>query len=269
MSGLRHVMRLPYSSTAAVVGILLGLTGGCTQLLPAQRQSLIEAKGLYDQSRFAEAINRLDPLIRNYGQAAEIGEVYYVRGLCRNKTGDRKGAASDFEQAIATSKNENVVVRSKISLAAVCYQMGQWSRAADLYVEVIPRLENKPPTDQIMFYAGAALRRAGKWREATNYFARILHRFPNSPVAADARRMAGWQHEYFSIQLGAYQDAANAEKAVQAYRTKNLDFVQMENHPWSGRVLWIVMTGRYRTYEDAVAALGRIRSIAPDANVIP
>jgi len=124
--------------------------------------------------------------------------------------------------------------------------MGQWSRAADLYGEVIPRLENKPPTDQIMFYAGAALRRAGKWRDATNYFARILHRFPNSPVAADARRMAGWQHEYFSIQLGAYQDADNAEKAVQAYRTKNLDFVQMENHPWSGRVLWVVMTGRYR-----------------------
>ena len=81
--------------------------------------------------------------------------------------------------------------------------------------------------------------------------------------------MAGWQHEYFSIQLGAYQDAENAERAVHDYRKKNLDFVQMENHPWSGRVLWVVMAGRYRTYEDAIAALGRIRASAPDANIIP
>ena len=269
MNDLRYGTKLPSVRAMAVASILLGSLCGCTQLPLTERQNLIDAKSLYDQNRCADAVSRLDPLIRNYKQAAEIGEAYYLRGLCRNKLGDRKGAASDFEQSIATSKNDNVVVRSKISLAAVCYQMGQWSRAADLYVEVIPRLEDRPPTDQIMFYAGAALRRAGKWREATNYFARILHRFPNSPVAADARRMAGWQHEYFSIQLGAYQDAENAERAVHDYRKKNLDFVQMENHPWSGRVLWVVMAGRYRTYEDAIAALGRIRASAPDANIIP
>lgn len=269
MDGIRPSQRT--RTRYAFVGCitLAGLAGGCMQLGPAERQSLIEAKGLYDQGRCDEAARKLDPLIRDHEKAAEIGEAFYLRGLCRNKQGDRKGAAADFEKAIASSRNSGVVVRSKISLAAVLFHLGQWSRAADLYVEVLPQLGDKPPADQVIYHAGVALRRAGRWREATGYFGRILHKFPNSPIAADARRMAGWQHDYFAIQLGAYQDAENAEKAVQAYRTKNLDFVQMENHPWNNRVLWVVMTGRYRDYQDAIAAVGRIRSVAPDAHIIP
>lgn len=269
MNSFKQSMCGRSAQTAFYSGVLLVLLTGCTKLGPRERQSLIEAKGLYDQNRFSEAINRLNPVIKDFGQAAEIGEAYYLRGLCRSKLNDSKGAAADFEQAIASSRNDAVIIRCKISLAAVSFQMGQWSKAADLYVEVVPRLEDKPPADQVLFYAGTALRRAGRWREATQYFARILHRFPSSPIAADARRMAGWQHEYFAIQLGAYQDAANAERAVQAYRTRNLDFVQMENQPSGGRVLWVVMAGRHRTYQDAVAALNRIRTIVPDANIIP
>jgi tetratricopeptide (TPR) repeat protein len=269
MQGERHSIQTACDRAFLLLAVVLGFLCGCTQLSPAERQSLLSAKELYDRNQCAEAAAKLDPVIRDHGKAAEIGEAYYLRGLCRNRVGNRKGAAADFEQAIASSKNDGVIVRSKISLAAVTYQMGQWSRSADLYTEVIPKLEDKPPSDQIIYYAGVALRRAGRWREATQYFARILHRFPNSPIAGDARRMAGWQHEYFAIQLGAFQDTEHAEKAVQAYRTKNLDFVQMENHPWEGRVIWVVMAGRYRDYEDAVAAMGRVRAIAPDAHVIP
>jgi tetratricopeptide (TPR) repeat protein len=269
MSNGRDILRLRCGCVAALAAAVLAFLTGCTQFGPGERQSLMQAKESYDRSRYAEAASRLDPLIRDFGKAPEIGEAYYIRGLCRNKLGDRKGAASDFEQAIASSKNEGVVVRSKISLAAVAFQLGQWSRSADLYAEVVPRLEDKPPSDQIIYYAGVAMRRVGKWKEAEQHFARILHRFPKSPLCADARRMAGWHHDYFAIQLGAYQDADRAEKAVQAYRTKNLDFVQMENIPWNNRVLWVVMAGRYRSYEDAVASLGRVRSIAPDAHIIP
>jgi len=269
MSNGRNTLRLRYGCAAALTAAVLVLQTGCIQFGPAERQRLIQAKELYDRNRHAEAASKLDPLIRDFGQAPEVGEAYYIRGLCRNKMGDRRGAASDFEQAIASSRNNDVVIRSKISLAAVTFQLGQWSRSAELYSEVVPRLEDKPPSDQIIFYAGVALRRVGKWKEAEQCFARILYRFPKSPLCADARRMAGWQHDYFAIQLGAYQDADHAERAVQAYRTKNLDFVQMENIPWNNRVLWVVMAGRYRSYEDAVAALGRMRSIAPDAHIIP
>lgn len=265
----RQTVRTHCGRGAFLTTALLGFVSGCMPFGPGERQRLLQARELYDRGQWSESIARLDPLIRDFAQAPEIGEAYYLRGLCRNKMGKLAAAASDFEQAIASSRDDNVVIRSKISLAAVTFQLGQWAKAADLYVEVVPRLEDKPPADQIIYYAGVALRRAGRWREATQYFARILHRFPNSSIAPDARRMAGWQHEYFAIQLGAYQDADRAERAVQAYRTRNLDFVQMENHPWNNRVLWVVMAGRYRSYEDALAALGRIRSIAPDAHIIP
>jgi TolA-binding protein len=255
--------------TVALLSVPLLFQAGCTRLGPAERKTLMQASDLYTRGSYSQAVQRLNSLIRDFPQATEISEAYYVRGLCRTKTGDPRGAAADFEEAIRVSKNEDVVVRSKISLAAVSYQQGQWSKAADLYSDAVPRLPDRPPSDQIVYYAGVALQRAGRWQDARLQFARIIHKMPNSPILADAKRMIGWQHEYFSLQLGAYQDTENAEKAVQAFRTKNLDFVQMENHPWQGRVVWVVMAGRYRSYGEALGALQRVRTAAPDAHVIP
>jgi len=229
----------------------------------------VQANELYASGNYPPATAKLDRLIRDFPHATEIGEAYYLRGLCRTKMKNDRAAVADFEEAIRASKNDDVVVRSKISLAALYYQQGQWGKSADLYLEIVPRLPDKPPSDQIVYYAGMALQRAGRWQDSRLQFGRILHTFPNSPVNPDARRMASWQHEYFAVQLAAYQDTDNAEKAVQTFRTKNLDFVQMENHPWQGKVLWVVMAGRYQSYEEAKAALQRVRTVQPDAHIIP
>jgi tetratricopeptide (TPR) repeat protein len=257
----------------AVLSLILPLvatTAGCFQMGEDQRQKLRRAGDLYRQQQVDEAIHQLDPVIQNAGGTAEVAEAYYLRGLCRAEQGRFKQAAADLKQAIARSVRDDLTVQAKASLAAVRFQQDDWKAAADLYDDVVGRLANSPPTDQILFYAGQAMQRAGRWKQARAQFGRILWKFASSPVKEDARRMAGWQHEYFAVQLAAFEDTENAENAVQRFRANSgLDFVQMMNQPWRGSVLWIITAGRYPTYDDALKALPKVRRIAPDAYIVP
>ena len=246
----------------------LGALAGCTQLGPAEKESLLQANQLYNRGDLSAACSRLDRLIADYDSAAEIAEAYYLRGLCRAKAKQFGPAARDFAAAVAKSKRDDLTVQARVSLASLAFQRGDWDEAVDYYKKVLPELPPKPPTDDVLFVAGLAMQRVGKWRDATLCFSEIVQRFRDRPIAADARRKAAWPHPYFSIQLGAYRDLNNAAQVVRGWRDKNLDATQ-ENLPLQGQAMWVVMAGRYRTYGEAIEALQQVRKLATNAYIIP
>jgi len=246
----------------------LGALAGCTQLGPAEKESLLQANQLYNRGDLSAACSRLDRLIADHDSAAEIAEAYYLRGLCRAKAKQFGPAARDFAAAVAKSKRDDLTVQARVSLASLAFQRGDWDEAVDYYKKVLPELPPKPPKDDVLFAAGLAMQRVGKWRDATLCFSEIVQRFRDRPIAADARRKAAWPHPYFSIQLGAYRDLNNAAQVVRDWRDKNLDATQ-ENLPLQGQAMWVVMAGRYRTYGEAIEALQQVRKLAPNAYIIP
>lgn len=261
--------RYPLGYGTCLLAGMLAILGGCTHLGPGEKESLRLAVDLYAKHQTAEAIERLDRLIRDFPGAIEISEAYYLRGLCRTTRGDFPGASEDFAKAIESSKRTDLTARCQASLAALAYRNAAWSKAAELYAKAVEHLPDEPPTDEILYRAGLAMQRSGQWAEARRQFARILWKFRQRPIAAEARRMALWKYDYFAIQLGAYINAAQAEQAEQAFRSKGLDAVRMENQPRNGSALWVVMSGRYPTYRDAVATLPRVQRVEPSACIIP
>jgi len=245
------------------------LPAGCAHLGPAERQALIQANEMYARDQTSAAVARLDRLISDFDQAPEIAEAYYLRGLCRTRKGELQAAREDFKRAIDRSKRADLTARCRASLAAIAFREGDWLEAANLYEEALDGLPVQPPSDEIRFSAGVAAQRAGRWKDAAIHFARLLREFRDRPLAADARRMAAWRHEYFAIQLGAYQDAANAEKTVSTYKARGLPQVVVQHLPRGGQSLWVVMAGQYATYSKALAALPRVRGVEPNAHIIP
>jgi len=253
---------------AAIVLVVPGLLAGCAHLGPQERGALAQASQLYSSGDIPSATGRLDRLIADFGGAAEIGEAYYLRGLCRAKARQDRPAVEDFQQALHKSKRHDVKTRALVSLGTLAYRRGDWAKAAEWYGQALPRLADKPPKDEILYCTGIALQRIGRWKESAKRFAEILHKFRGRPIAAEARRMASWRHAYYAIQLGAFRDSDNAARAVYDWREKRVDAVQ-ENLRRQGEALWVVMTGRHRTYAEAVAALRRIRKLEPSAHAIP
>ena len=253
---------------AAILMVLPGLLAGCAHFGPQERVTLAQASQLYSSGEITSATVRLDRLIADFGGAAEIGEAYYLRGLCRAQARQSRPAVEDFQQALRKSKRHDVKTRALVSLGTLAYRRGDWAEAAEWYGEALPRLANKPPKDEILYCTGIALQRIGRWRESARRFADILHKFRGRPIAAEARRMAMWRHDYYAIQLGAFRDSDNAARAVYDWRERRVDAVQ-ENLRRQGEALWVVMTGRYRTYAEATAGLQRIRKLEPTAHIIP
>jgi len=241
---------------------------GCATLPEGERRALVQASDMYSRGQIASAEARLDRMIKDYDQTKEIAEAYYLRALCRIRRRQDLNAAKDFERAIQKSKRKDLSALCRASLAALAYKQGKWERAAEIYAKAIPDLPNRPPTDVILYCTGLSMQRIGKWKEAAYQFGRILRKFRDRPIASDARRMAGWKHEYYSIQFGAYKNADNAADIVRSYRKRNLDAVQ-EYLPRGVGSLWVVRSGIYPTYSEAQVALRSARKIESGAIIIP
>lgn len=248
--------------------VALAVLAGCSNLPPAERQALQEATRLYERGDCNTPIPTIERLIRDYGRAEEIAEAYYLRGLCRTRSGQISGAVADFEFAVARSKRPELTARARASLASIRHQQGDWTVAAELYSMAVSGLPDQPPTDEILLGAGTTMQRAGRWREAAFQFARILRSFRDRPAAAEARRLAAWPHEYFSIQVAAFASATAAARTAQAWRSKGSEALY-ESIPREGSTLWVVMVGQYPTYSQAVKDLPRIRQSEAGAFIIP
>lgn len=260
--------RRPQHFAPTVLGACLVVLVGCTTLPPLERQQLIEASRQCSAGNPSGPVADLDRIIRDYGQAAEIAEAHYIRGLCRFGARQVDAAADDFRQAIVKSRRSDLTARCRASLAAIAVERGEWERAADLYGQAVGDLPDAPPIDAVLVQAGIAMQRAGKWRDAETQFARVLNRFRNRPSAEQARRLAMWRQPYFSIQYGAYRDLGNADKAVQELRQQGLDPAKVYL-PRDGQPMWIITAGQYRTYDEALSALARARKQQPQANIVP
>ncbi|HRY71025.1 MAG TPA: SPOR domain-containing protein [Phycisphaerae bacterium] len=251
-----------------VLVAVVALLGGCTQFGPAEKELLIQANQQYAQGDVSGATGRLNRLIKDYGQAGEIGEAYYLRGLCRVRAGQAEAARSDFEEALSKSRRDDLTARAQASLGTLAYERGQWTEAADRFAKAIPGLPNQPPKDEVLFSAAMANQRAGSWRQGKAYLAELLRNFHDRPIAAEARRLASWRHECYAIQLAAYQSSDNAQEAVKSWRRKGLD-PDLENVPRGGAAIWIIKVGRYRTYAEASNALAAMRRLEPKAIIVP
>lgn len=260
--------RKSYNQYGLCLVAIVSMLAGCITLPPAQRQDLQRASQLYTQGRYHSATAKLDDIIKTHPQALEIAEVYYLRGLCRLKGRMPQRSADDFKKAISKSRRKDLTARSKASLAALAFKAGKWKQAADLYAEALPDLPDQPPKDKILFSAGLCLQRIGRWKESRRRFNELLNTFGNRPLAKDARRMVRWDHPYYAIQVAAFSSAQSASRMVQELRREGFDATQ-EFLPRNRRSLWIVMTGSYPSYEDAVLGLKHVNRSHPDAFIIP
>lgn len=247
---------------------VLTVVSGCLRLGPRERGILQRASQLVSSGQYNDAVTQLNRIIPDYDSAEEIGEAYYLRGVSFFHEGRLDAAEKDFRRALAKAKRADLKAYAQASLGTIAFRRSQWDRAADYFKASVGKLPNEPPTDQLLYTAGLAMRRAGDWDEAKFQFARVLREFRGTEVAQLALHQATWHHPFFSIQLGVYRDARNATQAVEGFRQRGIQAVR-ESKARYGESMWVVRSGQYSTYSAALSALPSLRRVQPDAVIIP
>jgi tetratricopeptide (TPR) repeat protein len=260
-------MRRRWWVVPALYPVILPL-GGCSELPPHGRHQLERAHVTYETGDATQACLLLDKFLAEFPSHPESAEGYYMRSLCRIKSGRLRDARSDLERCLSLSVRSDLTARAYAALGGLQHDAGDLDSAAASYERALRDLPERPPTDQVRHRYGLCLQRLGRWPAARQMFATVIQQYPNSPYVEDARRRFSWSRPYFAIQCGAFVQEKQADEFVGKLRT-SVPSARKEPEARLGRPMYVVYAGQYATYAEAQQQLGAIRQKAPGAFIVP
>jgi tetratricopeptide (TPR) repeat protein len=252
-----------------IVALLLILGGCADRLTKQQRVWLARGHEYYEREDFAQAIDHLSRFLGEVRDEPEVAQALYVRGMSQAKSGQRKQAYADLRRCVATPGDADTTWRAYVVLGTLHFEDWQWDRAAGALRAAAERMPTRQPKDWVLFHLGLCYERTGRWRAAPTPFYEITRTFPDGSYAEASRRRLRLHADHFAVQCGAFRVKENAETMRGNLARNGLDaYVRQEIR--SRTPLYVVLVGRYATYEEASSQLATVREqFVSDALIWP
>ncbi len=256
-----------YASRLWAVSVLT-FAAGCAGLPASAKEQLTQAYSQYTDEDYRAAAAILDAILNEYPRHHESAEGYYLRALCNTRQSMKERATADVLACIRYSKQKDQTGKAHAMAGTLLLEAGRTSTAARHYAMALQALPEAPPADLVRYRYGLCLQREGRWREAKLQFAAVYQKYPASDLADDARRIYRWNHDYFTIQCGAFRERVGATTHMKTLKEAGLR-ARVETQPRSSRLLYMVYVGQYPKYYLAERALRTVRRQAADALIVP
>jgi tetratricopeptide (TPR) repeat protein len=263
-----HRGHLPTRARWSPAAIGLLAFAGCAELPDAAKQQKVEAEAAYRNQNYSAATNTLNALLDKYPDHPESAEAYYLRAMCYARQSNRLKALEDAQRAVRLSKQPELTAKAQVVVATMLYESGKTAAAIPHYVEALKALPEAPPADLVRYDYAVCLQREGQWGQAKSEFGVVAQCYPGSGLAENARRIAEWPDNFFSIQCGAFREKGEATKLVDKLRKAGLS-PRMESRSRSGQSLFMVYVGQYPRYDQAQGALRAAQRQVSEASIAP
>jgi len=268
-----HNMR--YLFAVAWLWLPFALTGCVGPSQGRAGRQLDEARRLYEQKRFAPAIEILSGVLASQSGKDATCEALYLRGLCyRNQSNQQYVAAKrDFGQAIQSQCHSVLTGLSHAALGHIYYEssLDGVGQAIHHYQLAIKGLKEPSQRAPVLYRLAVSHQRAGEWTKADGVLKQCFDHFSRSGYAALARVRYG--AKCFRIQAGAFADRTRAMSLSQKLVARGWRFDVSPHTSFkkniSGRTLFVVRTGRYPTYATAYRDTTRLADIQTDVVIVP
>lgn len=241
---------------------------GCNTLSDQQQLTLTQGEQAFRNKDYAGATRQLSTFLAESKDRPEAARALYVRGMAYALSGHRAEAYTDLRAAARASTDPQLTWQPAAVLGILFFEDENWDAAAQLLSAATTRMPAAAPMDALLFRTGVCYERMGRWAAAQTPFRRIVSQFPGGPYAANAERRVQLQADHFAIQCGVYSRSENANELVATLRQSGLSpSVSVEQR--RGTPCYVVLEGRYASYQQANQALARIRGSVPDAVLWP
>ena len=240
---------------------------GCVMLSPQACSQLRQADQQYRCGEL-KAVERLtSKVIAQYPQAPGTAEAHYIRGLVRIRQERTAAAKQDLTRAAELSQRHELTALAGSSMGMILQREGADEEAARWFERSVAGLPAGGAYDEVLYRYGVSAQKSGDWEAARRVLNRHCTEYPESNFAADAARRARWSADYFSIQCGLFDRAANAERLTSTLRAAGLAPTLISDADGHGR--HAVRIGRFADYASAARALPRVRQTVSDAFIVP
>ncbi|MBK8268938.1 MAG: tetratricopeptide repeat protein [Planctomycetes bacterium] len=182
------------------------LVAGCATPTPDAIKQVSLAEQDYRRQNFQDAEAKLNRFIKQYPNAPESAEAYYLRSLCGARRSNKVMAEADARQCIKLAKDKQLAANAHATIATLCFEANRDSNAIEHFSAALAVLPDKPPADLLRFRYATCLQREGRWSESRTQYIAVCTKFPGSDIASLAKRMQDWPHDSFAIQCGAFRE---------------------------------------------------------------
>jgi tetratricopeptide (TPR) repeat protein len=249
----------------AIFICIFAILAGCVGTPPPQGPSLETGYNAYINGDYSGAESDGQAFIQNNPDSAYLAEAYYLIAISEEAQGRVTSASEDFQEAIAITKRPDLKAKSYKSLGDIAYSASDYASAINDYLASLAASPEQP--DQwLLLRLGESLQNNGQWDQAREYLDQIITDYPGTQTATAATERLAEDH--FSLQFGAYQTQAMAYGEAELLHHLRVAAIIMPANK-NGQTLFMVRSGYYFTYAQALAARERLATRFPQVIVVP
>jgi len=256
------ICREPILIYLAMLGIMLP---GCNMDRGPTPTEMAQAH--YQRGDYAKAQTTAARAAATAG-GAQRDLAHYMAGMSAYRL-NNPDTAVRYLRVAATSRDASMAADARSTLGLIYSSQGRYADAAETLLRSA-NLHTGEDKAQAYFYAGIAQQKLGRWPQARTslLLARRSTRDPGLIRQVDQQLAVTG----YTIQVGAFANLANANKAANRYALKAtsakvgvvLVKPTTQNH---GRTVNLVQVGRFATFSAAQAARNRLGD--PGAVIVP
>ena len=243
-----------------------GLLASC-QTPDADPKSLQLAVTKYNARQIEEAEDICTRYIAASPSGERLDEAYYVRGLCRLTRGSRALAAQDLKQALAKTIRIDLKAKAHRALGDIQFESQDWAAAQKDYQAALAAGSLPPPTVTMINYRiGASLQAQGQWAGAKPWFDKVVS--AGNDAMLKERAVGRMYATHYSLQFGAFREAPMAREMSAKMQSEGLTAV-LDSELREGQLMYLVRSGSYPNWAEAIAARDRLLPKFPLVAIIP
>jgi tetratricopeptide (TPR) repeat protein len=253
----------------AFLGLFLTLMTACADTTP-QRQQLTAGETALQAQQYDRAVRAADLVVAS-GVSADAAEAHYLRGQAieQRPKADPAAAAADLAEArrdyiAALGEKPSPALQARLhgQLGNVAYFQEDYAVALQQWTIAYQQLDNPGWKQWVLYRMGICQQRLGRFADADRTFEIVQGEYPGTEVASRARARQG-VHGFY-VQVGAFTDAADAQKAAYTIGTVGSIPLEADQHG-----LKVVRTSGVPSYAQAAALKNRLIGQYPDARIMP
>lgn len=260
----------------ATLSVLLFLSLTCAGCVDtASRQRLNDGYRALDAQHYDEAGAAANDYLSKHPNGPGAAEAYYLQGRAYEQRAmesherqqaaraDLDAAKTAYRTGLTLPASPGVQALLHSGLANVAYFEEDYETAVREWQLSYPNLQSDDAKAWVQYRIGLCQQRLGSFAEADQTFTSVRDQFPASEAATRAAARIG--AKAFYVQVGAFADAANAQKLT--------DSLKKQNFPASMKAesasRYAVRLGPATTYADAKNLRARVAGQYPQAIILP
>lgn len=229
--------------------------------------NLDKAEAYFLSEDYFSAIDECEALLARYKDPRELDRLYYILGISYMKAGNLLRAGDIFDIIINEYPHSELAADAYVSRGDVYMLAGDLQRARESYAYIAKYRLGSDIKPLAYYKLAQACMKQGDWQGSRTYFDAISRDFP---LSLESRLSRGVKegNNFFTVQVGAFQGSANAEKLKGALKNKGFSSYVVEENGSSGK-FYKVRVGKVKSRSEALKLERQLAGLGYPTRIYP